>query len=181
MDTELTNTTVTLLQKMRDSLMETHSLPIDVEPITVIKNACNVIEDLLAEVKTLRESLDDKVADLFKVALSIGTTYDKEGLVFELGVYAESLFSRLIENDWYNGDIQGEDSKSYFECERDLIKVITLTQNLSSGKPIEINTLRHFPIVQMHEWTHLTKEVVLACREEQEWLQLDLAPEYSEQ
>jgi len=147
---------------------------------TIFRESSEMIHSLMKEVKTLRETLGDQVRGLVKAAISTETAYDQPSLAYELSIFAESTWACLLDNDWYEGDPNGEDSKAYFETEKDLLKIIKLVEELQNGQPISITTMAYHQTVTLHGWKELTKEVVIASRECHDWLNLNYAPENQE-
>lgn len=67
------------------------------------------------EAQKTEEPKPDTSAEKKTVEDIIGIT--KEGLAWEMFIYAESLFCSILENDWNEGNYKGEDVFSYNQAE----------------------------------------------------------------
>lgn len=97
-------------------------------------------------------------------------------LGFDLAVYIESLVDTLCTMDWYEGDPNGEDSKSYFSHECTIVDAIHLAEKLY-GEQLPIRS--EYYIKDTLKVNALTVEEIVKIRDRFPWLDIQYAPDYS--
>lgn len=126
---------------------------------------------------TPRTFTDQDVEGLRKFASIVNERpVSATSLGFELILYIESLVDTLCSNDWYEGDQDGGDSRSYFSHECTIVDAIHLAEKLY-GEQLPINSVHY--ITSTLKVNALTVEEIVKIRDRFPWLDLQYAPDYS--
>ena len=127
--------------------------------------------------QTSRTFTDQDVEGLRKFASIVNERpVSATSLGFELIVYIESLIDTLCSNDWYEGDPDGEDSKSYFQHECTIVDAIHLAEKLY-GEQLPIHS--EYYITGKLKINALMVEEIVKIRDHFPWLDLQYAPDYT--